>query len=171
MRAEKQLLLDEIKDKVEGSNALILLSYKNLSPNQAYELRQSILKTGGGMRVTSKRLLLKALGSAGIEITADSLSGHVAFVTVGQDAVESTKAVCTFKDNNKEMLEVLGGYFEGKVCSPSDVEEISSLPSKQEMRAQLLGVFEAPLAQTLGVIEALLTSVPYCLENKSNKES
>ena len=54
-------------------------------------------------------------------------------------------------------------------CSASDVEQISKLPSKEEMRAQFLGTLEAPLSQTLGVIEALLTTVMHCLENKSGQ--
>jgi large subunit ribosomal protein L10 len=53
------------------------------------------------------------------------------------------------------------------MCSASDVEQISKLPGKDEMRSQFLGTLEAPLAQTLSVLEALLTSVMYCLENKS----
>ena len=52
----------------------------------------------------------------------------------------------------------------------SDVERLSKLPSKDEMRAQFLSVLEAPMSQTLAVMEALLTSVPYCLDNKCKQE-
>ena len=43
---------------------------------------------------------------------------------------------------------------------------MSKLPSKDEMRAQFLGTLEAPMAQTLAVMDALLTSVVHCLNNK-----
>ena len=44
------------------------------------------------------------------------------------------------------------------------------LPAKDEMRAQLLGLFEAPMSQTLSTMESLLTSVMHCLENKKDKD-
>ena len=70
---------------------------------------------------------------------------------------------------NEKVLEVLAGRYEGSMCSAEDVEQISKLPSRDEMRAQLLSAFEAPLAQVLAVTEALLTSVMHCLENKSQQ--
>jgi large subunit ribosomal protein L10 len=48
----------------------------------------------------------------------------------------------------------------------ADVEIMSQLPSKDVMRAQFLGLLEAPMAQTLAVMEALISSVVYCLDNK-----
>jgi large subunit ribosomal protein L10 len=50
------------------------------------------------------------------------------------------------------------------------VELISKLPTLLEMRAQFLGLLEAPMTQTLGTIQAMLTSVIYCLDNKAKKE-
>ena len=48
-----------------------------------------------------------------------------------------------------------------------DVKAISELPSQDEMRAQFVGLLEAPMTQTLSVMQALLTSIMYCLENKA----
>ncbi|MBP9841453.1 MAG: 50S ribosomal protein L10 [Simkaniaceae bacterium] len=171
MRAEKTLLLDEIKERGQASNAVVLFKYMQLNPNRAHQLRQEIMKSGGRMTVASKRMILKAFDSVGIEFSSLTLDGHVAFVTTGKDSVETTKVLCQFQENNQETLQILGGYFEGKVCSKSDVVQISKLPGKDEMRAQLLGLFEAPMSQLVGVMDSLLTSVPYCLENKSSKES
>lgn len=76
-----------------------------------------------------------------------------------------------FRKTNKENFSVLGGRFEGKECSEKDLEIISQLPTKDVMRSQLLGLFEAPMSQTLAVMEALLCSVPHCLENKAALEN
>ena len=70
----------------------------------------------------------------------------------------------------KKSFKVIGGRFDGQLYTGADVERLSTLPGKDEMRAQFLSVFEAPLSQTLGSYEALLTSVPYCLDNKSKQE-
>ena len=167
MRLEKQLLLDEIKDKIADSKAIVLASYKRLEPNAAAAFRINLAKTGGSLEVVKKRVLIKAAQVAGIALDPALLQGHIAVVFANQDPIQTTKAVYQFRRENEEVLEVIGGRFEGSLCSAMDVEQISKLPSKEEMRAQFLGTLEAPLSQTLAVIDSLLTSVIHCLENKS----
>lgn len=170
MRQEKQLLLDEVKEKIEGSSAFILASHKKLNPNLGFGFRKALRSVGGSFCVVKKRLFLKATTALGLKIDAQTLGGHLAVISSGEDVAQTAKAVYTFSSECKENLEVLGGYFEGKLRSPEEIEEIAKLPSKIEMQAAFLGTLEAPLAQTLGTIEALLTSVLHCLDGKIKKE-
>lgn len=169
MREEKQLLLNEIKDKIAGSKAIVLTSYKRLAPNKSAEFRLNLSKAGGCMEVVKKRVLVKAAQAADIALDPALLKGHIAVIFADQDPVQMTKAVYQFRKENEDLLEVIGGRFEGAVCSAADMEQISKLPGKDEMRAQFLGTIEAPLSQTLAAIEALLTSVLHCMENKAEK--
>jgi large subunit ribosomal protein L10 len=169
MRPEKQLLLDEIKDKMAGSKAILFASYKRLAPNAAATFRNNLAKTGGSLEVVKKRVLIKAAQVAGVALDPALLQGHIAVVFANEDPIQTTKAVFQFSKENEEVLEVIGGRFEGAICTASDVLQISKLPSKDEMRSQFLGTLEAPLSQTLAVIEALLTSVMYCMDNKSQE--
>ncbi len=167
MRKEKQLLLDQIENKVKGSPAFILTRYKQMDPNMAYAFRTALIKTGADFEVVRKRILLKAAQEAGCALEEKTLAGHVGVVFVGEDPVSPTKALFKFRQENEGVLEIIGGRFEGKLFSGADIELIAKLPGKQEMRAQFLGLLEAVPAQTLGVMDALLTSIVYCLENKS----
>lgn len=169
MRPEKQLLLDEIKEKITGSKAIVLTRYKRLAPNVTSHFRTNLAKNGGSLEVVKKRVLIKAAADAGIALDPALLQGHIAVVFANQDPIQTTKTIYQFSKENEEVLEVLGGRFEGNLCSAQDMEQISKLPSKDEMRAQFLGTLEAPMAQTLAVIEALLTSVMYCMDNKSEQ--
>lgn len=171
MRKEKQLLLDQIKDEIVDASAMFMLSYQNLGPNQTFELRDEVRKAGGRMTVVKKRVFVKALEAAGVDVGSVDMTGHLAVVYTGDDTVAPTKAVFKFGNENAKTLDILGGHFEGKAVSAGDVVAISKLPSANEMRAELLGVFEAPLAQTLAVFDALLTSIPHVLENKVEKDS
>ncbi|MCH9613449.1 MAG: 50S ribosomal protein L10 [Chlamydiia bacterium] len=171
MRKEKQFLLDQIKSEIDDSNAMVMMSYQNLGPNATFELRDQIRKAGGHMTVVKKRVFVKALEAAGVAVDGVELSGHLAIIYTGEDTVAPTKAVFKFSTENAETLSVLGGHFDGKVATPADVEALSKLPSQDEMRAQFLGILEAPMSQTLAVFEALLTSVPHALENKAEKDS
>lgn len=167
MRQEKTLLLNEIKDKIDGSKAIVLASYKQMSPNLAADFRTNIAKTGGSFEVVKKRMLIKAAEKAGFSLDRTDLDGHIGVIFAEEDPVQTTKCVYTFRKTNEENFRVIGGRFEGKTCTAKDLELISELPSQDEMRAQLLGLFEAPMSQTLSVVDAILCSVLFCLEGKA----
>jgi large subunit ribosomal protein L10 len=171
MRAEKQYLLDEIKEGIDNSNMMIVLSYQNLNANNTANFRKELEKTGGSMLVVKKRVFLKAAESSGYVLHHKNMKGHVGLVFSGDDAVTTTKAIYKFRKDNDNTLEILGGHFQKKICSSKDFEKVSKLPSLEQMRAELLGVLEAPMAETLSVMNALLTSVMHCLENKANQSS
>lgn len=169
MRPEKELLLNEITAKIDSSPAFVLASYSKMSPNLAATFRSNIGKVGGRLKVVKKRVFLKAAEKSGFSLDRADLQGHVGVIFTPEDPVETAKYVYQFRKENKGTLEVLGGRFEGAICSAGDVELISKLPNQNEMRAQLLGLFEAPMSQTLAVVDALLTSVIYCLDNKAGE--
>ncbi len=135
------------------------------------DLRNNIAKNGGEVQMIRKRILIKAAAAAGVDLDLATLPGHIGLVFSGEDAIEMTKTVFDFSKDNNKSLQVLGGRLDGQLYNAADVEQLSKLPGKDAMRAQLLGLFEAPMSQTVSVMNSLLTSVLYCLENKCNEES
>ncbi len=159
MRDEKQLLLNEIKDKIDGSAALIIARYEKLQPNNAWVLRDQLAKAGGFFEVVRKRVFLKAAELSGIKIDKSLLTGHVGVVFVKEsDAMPSAKALIKFSKEHSDVLQVLCGQIEGKLIPGSEVLYLSSLPGINEMRAQFLALLVSPMAQTLSVIEAKIAA-------------
>jgi large subunit ribosomal protein L10 len=167
MREEKQLLLEQIQGNLDTSNALILTRYSGLTPDLSDNLRRMLSESGSSYFVVPKRVFIKAAANAGIKLEREQLQGNIGVVFAKEDIISPTKVVFKFSKENNGTLEVLSGIFEGNLRSAADVKAISELPLQDEMRAQLLGLFEAPMAQILSVMEALLTSVIYCLDNKA----
>lgn len=167
MRAEKQLLLDDICAQIDQAQAFVITRYNKIDPNMAAQLRGLVCESGGEMEVVRKRIFIKAAQAAGIVVDPSMLEGHIAVVFAKQDPLQTTKAVFKFRQDNEDVLEIVGGRFEGKIYTAKDVEQLSKLPNKLEMQAQFLGLLEAVPAQMLGVLDALLSSVVHCLDNKS----
>lgn len=170
MKQEKQLLRDEIKNQLEKSGTFVIAQYSALTANKANEFRRSIAQYGASFEVVRKRVFLKALEQIGIKYDLKSLGGHIGLIFAAKDPVETTKVIRKFSDDNEKVLKLIGGRVEGQLISAQDVERLATLPSKDQMRASFLYLLEAPMAQTLSTMEALLSSVMYCLENKSKKE-
>jgi large subunit ribosomal protein L10 len=171
MRAEKQLLLNEIKEKIDASTALVVTRYEKLPPNGAWELRDRLAKKGGVFEVVRKRVFLKAAQQAGIALDEKWLAGHVGVLFVSQsDAMEPTKELMKFSEENSQTLELLCGQIEGKIVPGGEVKALAMLPGINEMRAQFLALLVSPMAQTLSVVEAALAGPLSVVEQKSQTE-
>src|ERR1700692_174834 len=106
MRAEKQLLLDEIKEQLDRSKAIVLASYQQLSPNLSAGFRDELRKQGGSLEVVRKRVLIKAAQAAGITLDPDTLEGHIAVIFADEDPVSTTKAIFAFSKQNEDVLKI-----------------------------------------------------------------
>ena len=171
MRDEKQLLLDEIKEKLDASNGFIVARYQNFGPNLSHDLRTQLTEQGGLFEIVRKRVFQKVLDVSKVDLKVADHEGHLGVIFSSGDTVQLAKAIYKFSDENQDVLQVVCGRFEGQNCSAVEVEQISKLPAKDQMRAQFLGTLEAPMSQTLAVVEAMLTTVMHCLENKSKENS
>lgn len=171
MIEEKQLLLDEVKEQIEEFKSFVIMRYAGLTANKVADFRRQVAKRGGSVGVMRKRILLKAAQAAGIELDSIDLAGHIGLVYSKDDPADIAKCVYQFGQDNEKTVQIAGGYIDGEVYCAEEVVTISQLPGKDEMRAQLLGLFEAPMAETLSVLDALLTSVMHCMDNKCKGES
>jgi large subunit ribosomal protein L10 len=170
MRKEKTLLLDSMSHVVKGAKSLVLTSYEKMSANQAAAFRTSLREVGGQFTVVKKSMFLKAAKELGFNF-GESLAGHIGVLSVEDSIIDAAKALYKFKKENDGVIEVIGGQFEGKICSAQEFEMISKLPTQSEMRAQFLSVLEAPMSHTLSVIEEYLKTLEHALSTSEESGS
>jgi large subunit ribosomal protein L10 len=171
MRAEKQLLLDGIKEQIGSAKGLIVTSYEKLPPNISWDLRDQLAKSKSVFEVVRKRVFLKAVEQLGVNIDASLLSGHIGVVFVEQeDAAPSVKTVFKFAEENKGMT-VVCGQVEGTIYNGPDMAMLAALPSMNEMRAQFLSLLESPMSHLLSVFESVMGDPLSVLEQKSESEN
>lgn len=169
MRKEKQLFLDQLKEQIDHYGSFVIMSYLGLDANQTHLFRNKIREIGGSVEMVPKRMFVIASDKSGLKIDLDMLTGHIGVVFAG-DPIETTKAVFEYQKEVADKLKVVGGCIDGEVLDSESMTSLSKLPGKQELRAQFVGLLQAPMAQTLSVMNALVSSVVYCLDNKCKKE-
>ena len=168
MRKEKPLLMEEIKQKIDASTALIVTSYDRLEPNASWQFRTDLAKAGSLFEVVRKRVFLKAAALSGLQIDALLLKGHIGVVFINQpDAMAPAKTVYKFSESNEDILRVLCGQIEGKMVPGAEIQMLSKLPGINEMRATMLALFTAPMSQMLSVLEAAMAGPLSVSEQKS----
>ena len=171
MRAEKQLLLDEIKQQIHAAKALVVTSYEKFSPEKMWGFSQELRKSGNHhFEVVKKRILKKALEDMEIDLQLDHMPGHIGVLFMDEDALTAIKAFYEMKSSGDNGFVVQKGIIDNCLYNASEIEDLSKLPGKNELRSQFLALFDAPAQQMVSVMDNLLTSVIFCLENKVEKE-
>ncbi|HLB52608.1 MAG TPA: 50S ribosomal protein L10 [Chlamydiales bacterium] len=157
MRKEKELLLNEIKEKIDASQSMVVASYAQLTPNLSWQLRDAVAKAGGHFEVVRKTVFAKAAEKVGIAFEMEQLKGHIGILFVNQsDVIPSTKALYQFSEANGKLVEMLFGQIDGKKTIAADLALLATLPGLDEMRANFLGLITAPMSQMLSVMEAAI---------------
>lgn len=166
MREEKKLLLQEAKDDIKNSQGFIVTRYKSMTAQHSWDLSKSLKKSQSRFKVLKKRIFQKAAKEMGWEYKEEDLEGHIGVVVFQENGLEAIKALMNFKEDNEGLIDIIDGQMEQNRYSASEIQELSKLPDKNGMRAQILGLLESPGANIVGIILNILTSVPHCLENK-----
>ena len=96
-----------------------------------------------------------------------ALGGHIGIVFSQGDIIEMTKVVSEFSEENEKVVQILAGQIDGKFYDAQKVAMLSKLPGKNQMRAEFIGLLEAPMAQTVGILDAMLTSILHCMSNRA----
>lgn len=169
MIKEKQLLIDEMQDKINRSEGMIITHYNKLDPQHSWNFSQDLRKVDAEFEVVKKRVFKKAASEKGIELDFNDSKGHLGVLFIYGKSLDAAKLLYSFGASNQDCFNIVAGRFEGHLYASADVKKISELPPLNELRSQLLGLFEAPMSRTLSVMNGLLCSVMHCLENKIKK--
>ncbi len=154
-KQEKVEVVQQLRADLGDSPAAVVVEYKGITVASLHTLRNQLREKGAKLRVVKNTLLLRAFEGTSNEALKGLAGGPiaVAYVPVDGDAAGLAKEITAFA--KKENLLVLrGGVLTGKPLDKAGVEELATLPSIEEMRAKLLGLFNAPAQKFLGTLLA-----------------
>lgn len=154
-RDEKAAVIDEVADRIGGSQAIFAIDYRGLSVKQAVELRQQLNEAGAHFQVVKNRLTIRAADKAGAEDLKAFLEGPTALAFVQGDAAVAAKAIATFRRTNG-LLEWKGGTLDGDVLSVDQLESIAKLPARDVLHGQFVGVLASPIT---GLVRGLASMI------------
>jgi large subunit ribosomal protein L10 len=151
-RAQKAESIEALKGVFANSGAVVVTHYLGLTVAEMTDLRARLRKEGAQIKVVKNRLAQKALnGSAGD--AGDALFKGPVAIAFGPDPVSAAKVVTQYaKDNEK--FSVVGGLLGEQVLSQDAVKALATLPSLDQIRAQLIGLLQAPATKVAGVLQA-----------------
>ncbi len=169
-RLGKERQVEELKEKLQKSSLVILCDYRGLNVPAVTSLRQSFAKENCEYGVYKNTLIRIAVAGTPMEKMGPMLEGPTAVVFSWDHPAAAAKIVKNFTKEQKE-LQVKGGFLEGAVLSSKEVEQVADMPSKEQVRANFIGILSAPASGLVGVLNAGLQNFVYLLDARKREES
>ncbi|MGC9325515.1 MAG: 50S ribosomal protein L10 [Desulfomonilia bacterium] len=168
-KEKKEELVKSLHGELGKSEAVFVTDYLGLNVERITQLRRNIRDAGGSYRVVKNTLLRRASKDTPAQALEEMFVGPTAVALTDTDPVAMAKVLVTFAKDNEE-LEIQGGLLGGKILDLDMIQELAKMPAREVLLARLLGTLNAPVANFVGVLAAVLSQVVYALKAIENKK-
>jgi large subunit ribosomal protein L10 len=153
-RADKEQLVAELKEKIEGATALYYTDFTGLNVKNMTQLRRNFRKAGVEYVVIKNTLALRAVNESGL--VGERLRGPTGLV-VAKDPVTAARLLTDFAKANDQKPAVKGGVFDGQAIDKAQITKLASMPSREQMLSQIGASMQYPMAAFAGAMNGLLS--------------
>lgn len=159
---------------VKDCEALFIAEYRGLTVAQTTALRTAVREAGGQVRIARNTLMNIVLTNLGMAAPEEMMVGPNVFVVAPTNSPAVAKAIKDFagKKENKAFA-IKGGVMGEQVLSVAQVEALASMPSLDELRAQVVGTLVAPIRGLVTVLSGpargLVTALSALAEKKEKE--
>jgi large subunit ribosomal protein L10 len=147
-RAEKVESVETIQGELQRASVAVLAEYRGLTAGQLNRLRKAVREANGRCRVAKNTLAKRAVAGSAYEKLVPMLRGPLALIIGFRDPVTIAKLAVKFSEDLPK-LELKGALLDGQVLPVGEVKALATLPSREVLLAQLLGLLQAPATQLL----------------------
>ena len=156
--------VEALKSRLHGVRTVLLTEYRGLTVQQLSDLRKLLRAVSAEYTVVKNRLARLAL-APDLAPVKEHLKGPTGMIIAKDDPVSVAKTLQTFARANQALV-IKAGYVEGQLLAPDGLKALADLPSKDAVRAQLVGLLTGPLAQLVGLLQAPHRELAYVLAER-----
>ncbi len=150
----KKPIVEEISSVIKDAQTVVLVDYRGLTVEQDTELRKQLREAGVTYKVYKNTLMNFAFKGTDCEGLSNLLEGPSAMAASDTDATAAARVLCKFA-KTAPALEIKGGVVEGTVYDAAGIQQISSIPSREELLSKLLGSLQSPITNLARVLNQI----------------
>lgn len=167
---DKKKDIEALRKDLEQSKNLFVTGYQKLRVDQDFELRKAVRGAGGKYRVIKNNLAEKASEGTAAEGVLKGLRGMTSLAYTSKDPVALAKALTAYAKNNPSFT-FKAGLVEGRVIDIRAINDLATLPSREEVLARLLFLINAPAQRLATAVNAVGRNLAVVVDQgvKANK--
>ena len=150
----KQPIVQAIADDIKDAQSVVIVDYRGLTVAQDTELRKQLREAGVIYKVCKNTMMKRAFEGTEFAGLEEYLEGPSALVVSKDDATAPARIICKFA-KTAEALEVKAGVVEGNVYDAAGINELSKVPSREELLSKLLGSLQSPITNLARVLNQI----------------
>ena len=151
-KENKKNYIEEMKKNFSSNNSVMIAQYQGLNVKELDELRKQLREKGILFKITKNRITKLALEKTKCKDLSSLFTGPTA-VAFGEDAIMSARILSKFAKDN-ENLKLIGGIMDNEVLDQAGVQNVASLPTLDEARANIVGILNAPASKLVSILLA-----------------
>lgn len=170
MNADKKIIIDELLEQLNSSPFVLVVEYGGLTVGQFGELRNRLSDVKAACSVAKNTYVKRAASEAKLpEGLAEFLAGQTAIITGESDVAAAAKVLKNF---NAEFgkPEIKAGTLDGTLLDEAGVRAIADLPSREQLLAKLLGLFNQPATMLARILNEPGTALARVLKAKAEQD-
>ena len=152
-RSEKEAVISDVTSLAAKAQTLVIAEYRGITVADMTKLRSTARSNGVTLAVLKNTLARRAVAGSEFDVVSGQMTGPLIY-SFSVDAVAAAKVVAEFAKTNDKLV-IRAGAYGGKVLDVNGVKQLASIPSKEVLLAQLLGLMQSPISRTARVLAAL----------------
>lgn len=148
---QKQIIIDEIKDKFERAESAVVIDYMGITVAEADEMRKKLREAEVDYTVYKNTLGKRAIEGTKYEALGEILEGPSGFAFSYDDATAPARVLNDARKAYKKM-EFKGGIIEGEYYDKENIEKIAAIPSRDTLISKFMGSIQSPIANFARVV-------------------
>ncbi|MBX6772508.1 MAG: 50S ribosomal protein L10 [Chloroflexi bacterium] len=158
----------DLEQRLRRARAIFLTDYRGLTVAELGQLRRQLREVGVEFRVAKNTLIRLAARRLGLTGLDGFLTGPTALALTAGDEITAARVLSEFA-RGARLLTLKGATVGHLVLSPEQVSELAALPGSEQVRANLVGSIQGPMAGLVGVLNSALASVIHALEERQKQ--
>lgn len=146
LKYQKTLVVNEIKERINNSQSVVVAKYQGLTVKQIQNLRKIAKEKDVKIKVYKNHLVKKAIESTEFSLLSDYLVGANMYAFSFSDSISAAKVLFEFAKTNKQ-VELVAGIVENKVLNKTEIENVAKLPSYEEALTMLASSLQGAVKQ------------------------
>ena len=148
---QKQIIIDEIKDKFERAESAVVIDYMGITVAEADEMRKKLREAEVDYTVYKNTLVKRAIEGTKYEALGEILEGPSGFAFSYDDATAPARVLNDARKAYKKM-EFKGGIIEGEYYDKENIEKIAAIPSRDTLISKFMGSIQSPITNFARVV-------------------
>ena len=150
-KEQKTAVVDNLAGTFKKATIAIVSEYRGMTVAETTDMRRKLRAVRGELKVAKNTLIRRAIKDTSYTSLEDKLGGPVGLIISTEDPVEIAKTVVGFKDLG-DKFKVRGGVVDGAPVTAEQIQALATLPPKEIIYAQLLGLLQAPASQLVRLL-------------------